>query len=147
MLVAITPSAKKQSGHTRLQVTYIVLYFVVLVVAAIDESLVDQTVSIGGVLQATTFVCNATGYPQPVVYWVRNGSNISTTDKYEITSTTQQGNCLIFAGYETSVTLNILNTEPIDSGEYTCVASNSAGTKTRVIELTTNGMYVVSYGL
>ena len=92
-------------------------------------------------------MCNATGYPQPMVYWIREGSNISTTDKYEIMTTTQHGDCPIIAGCETSVTLNILNTEPVDSGEYTCVASNSAGTKTRVIELTTNGMYVVSYGL
>jgi len=85
-------------------------------------------------------VCSATGYPQPVVYWMRNGSNISSTDKYEITSTTQQGDCHIIAGCETSVTLNILNTEPVDSGEYTCVASNSAGNDTRVINLTTNGI-------
>jgi len=88
-------------------------------------------------------VCSATGYPQPVVYWMREGSNISTTKKYNITTTTQQRDCQIFAGCETSVTLNILNTEPVDSGEYTCVTSNSAGTNTRVLELTTNGMYYV----
>jgi len=85
-------------------------------------------------------VCSATGYPQPVIYWMREGSNISTTNKYEIASKAQQGDCLIFAGCETSLRLNILNTEPVDSGQYTCVASNSAGIDTRVIELTTNGI-------
>ena len=40
-------------------------------------------------------------------------------------------------------TLQILNTLPIDTGTYTCVATNAAGSDTASAELTVNCMLII----
>ena len=93
-----------------------------------------------------TFTCVANANPRALIQWIFNGNvlrNMSDTDgtKYLITNETE-GNCAITdppSQCETSSTLEIFNTQPADSGEYTCIASNVAGTSIESAELTVTG--------
>jgi len=98
----------------------------------------DQTVIVTADLKNTTFVCNATGNPQPEIQWIRNDATISTNEDYQITSFIPK-DCPMFTGCEASTILIILDTEPHDEGEYTCVASNTVGSNKREVGLTVNG--------
>ena len=101
------------------------------------------------VSQATnnvTFTCAANANPRALIQWIFNGNvlrNMSDTDgtKYLITNETE-GNCAITdppSQCETSSTLEIFNTQPADSGEYTCNASNPAGASIESAELHITG--------
>ena len=118
----------------------------VLVAPEIDDSLMDQTVSVSADLKNTTFVCSATGNPQPVIQWTRNDSNISSNKHYQIMSSTPD-DCPMFTGCMTSTTLIILDTEPHDEEEYTCVANNVVGSDMNEVELTVNGMFTMCHKL
>jgi len=98
----------------------------------------NQVVSVSVNLKNTTFECSATGNPQPEIQWMRNESNISSNENYQITLSIPEG-CPMFTGCEVSTTLIILDTEPHDEGEYTCVANNIIGSDMREVELTVNG--------
>ena len=104
-----------------------------------------------------TFTCAANANPRALIQWIFNGNvlrNMSDTDgtKYLITNETE-GNCAITdppSQCETSSTLEIFNTQPSDSGEYTCNASNVAGASIESAELTINGkttfyMFCIAY--
>jgi len=117
-------------------------HYIFLVAPIIDASLMDQTVTVTAVLKNTTFVCNATGYPQPEIWWMRNDVNISSNEHYQITLSTPE-NCPMFTGCKKSSSLIILDTEPHDDGEYNCVASNTVGDNRKGVELTINGSFIV----
>ena len=54
------------------------------------------------------------------------------------------GNCSItdpLSQCVSSSTLQILNTRVVDSGEYTCVATNEAGSDTATVQLIVDGAY------
>ena len=95
---------------------------------------------------SVTFTCSANANPRALIQWIFNGNvlrNMSDTDgtKYLITNETE-GNCAITdppSQCETSSTLEIFNTQPADSGEYTCNASNAVGTSIESAELTIIG--------
>ena len=113
------------------------------------------TQPISQVIKATnsvTFTCVANGNPRPLIQWIFNGnvlrnmSDINET-KYLITNETE-GNCTITDSpnqCETSSTLEIFNTQPADSGEYTCNASNAAGASIGSAELTIIGKFHMFY--
>ena len=101
------------------------------------------------VIQATnnvTFTCAANANPRALIQWIFNGNvlrNMLDTDgtKYLITNETE-GNCAITdppSQCETSSTLQIFDTQPADSGEYTCNASNAAGASIESAELNITG--------
>ena len=93
-----------------------------------------------------TFICVVNANPQAIIQWIFNGSvlrNMSDTDgtKYLITNETE-GNCAITdppSQCETSSTLEIFNTQPADSGEYTCNAINAVGASIESAELIITG--------
>ena len=102
-----------------------------------------------------TFNCAANANPRALIQWIFNGSvlrNMSDTirAKYLITNETE-GNCAVNdppSHCETSSTLQIFNTQPSDSGEYTCNASNAAGASIESVELNITGntkfhMYII----
>jgi len=111
----------------------------------IDASLVDQNITVFVHLQNATFVCNATGYPQPEIQWVRDGSAISDSEHYQITSASLPEDCSIIIRCQTSSSLLVVGTKTQDSGKYTCIANNSAGNDTRMVELTVNSMFNIFY--
>lgn len=69
----------------------------------------------------TILMCNVASSPIANVYWTREGSDVPLhTNKY---TTTIYNDGL----HEFSLSLNIINLEARDFGEYTCHASNSLG--------------------
>ena len=62
-----------------------------------------------------TLSCNATGDPAPLIVWTKGGSIISKSGNPRIS----------FKG--DNKTLTITNVSRNDSGQYRCVANNSAG--------------------
>jgi len=113
-----------------------------LVAPAISVPPVNQTVSVSADTVNTTFLCNATGYPQPDIQWMRDGFIVIDSEYYQVTSVSFPENCPIIIGCQTSSSLLIVDTKTQDSGQYTCVASNMAGTDTRMAELIVNGMFM-----
>jgi len=120
-------------------------YFIHSVAPVIDASLVDQNITVFVHLNNATFVCNATGYPQPEIQWVRDGSAILDSEHYQITSASLPENCSIITGCQTSSSLLVIGTKIQDIGKYTCIANNTAGNDTRMAELTVNSMFNIFY--
>ena len=78
----------------------------------------------------TTITCEAIGYPPPTVAWNRtNGilsDRVSVSDSVSVP--TGYGNVT-----RVSVNLTITNIFREDGGDYTCTASNSIGSDTKII--------------
>jgi len=89
---------------------------------------------------AVIFTCMVTAKPQALVYLTRNNLTLSESMRYLINSTLT-GNCFSGSISEcvSSSTLQILNTRAADSGEYTCVATNEAGSDSRSSFLDVHG--------
>ena len=98
-----------------------------------------------------TFTCVANANPRAVIKWSFNGNVLrimSDTDgnRYYITNETE-GNCSATdfpSQCETSSTLEIVNTQLADSGEYTCNASNAAGATIVSANLTVTSKFIIS---
>ncbi|XP_039599455.1 neural cell adhesion molecule 2-like isoform X2 [Polypterus senegalus] len=63
--------------------------------------------------ETVTFVCRASGYPEPVITWYRNGRLIEESDQYLMR--------------EKSTELTVRNIKKDDGGSYFCKATNKAG--------------------
>lgn len=93
----------------------------ILVPPQITRAPTDVTANIGQFL--VRFVCEASGVPNPTISW-RKGSNV-----------VQAGGRVTLSGNQ----LLINDVDTIDSGTYTCVASNPAGSDTASAELNVIG--------
>ena len=80
------------------------------------------------------FYCEASGVLAPNITWRMNGETLES-DSQNIT-------ILIGSTGDTIMnsTLQVLNTLPNDTGTYSCVATNAAGSVTASAELTVNCM-------
>lgn len=66
------------------------------------------------------------GLPQPVIKWFRNGQELTGNEPG--VSILEDGTLLILA-----------SVSPLDNGEYTCTASNDAGSTEKKYQLKVNG--------
>ena len=82
-----------------------------------------------------SITCTATGYPPPTVVWQNSDgsslSNMRLVSSSEVMSSTGVGNVT-----SVSVELNVRGAMRVDTGMYTCTASNSVNTVTKNITIT-----------
>ena len=91
-----------------------------------------------------SFKCSSAGRPRADIYWISKDNIVisNTTEKFVI-STYAIGNCNISDPCMSSSTLQILNTRAVDSGEYTCVATNIVGNYSSTTILIVNGKHSI----
>lgn len=82
------------------------------------QSELNATADIG---QAVTLACDADGFPEPTVTWARDGVVLQEGDKYTFKD---DGSELI-----------IQSVMKVDEGDYSCVATNKAGSSTQEVSL------------
>ncbi|NWU93884.1 HMCN1 protein, partial [Upupa epops] len=75
-----------------------------------EHELVNETLS-----NPITFVCDATGIPPPTLMWLKNGKPIENSDSLRVH--------ILLGGSR----LHIAHSQLLDSGTYTCIASNVEG--------------------
>ncbi|KAL9846109.1 hemicentin-1 isoform 2-T2 [Geothlypis trichas] len=75
-----------------------------------EQELISESVS-----NPVTFVCDATGIPPPTLVWLKNGKPIENLDSLEVH--------ILSGGSK----LQITRSQLLDSGTYTCLASNPEG--------------------
>ncbi|NXL89730.1 HMCN1 protein, partial [Alectura lathami] len=75
-----------------------------------EQELINETVS-----NPVTFMCDATGIPPPTLVWLKNGKPLENSDSLEVH---------ILSG---GSRLQIARSQLLDSGTYTCIASNIEG--------------------
>uniref|UniRef100_A0A8C9N9E0 Hemicentin-1 n=1 Tax=Serinus canaria TaxID=9135 RepID=A0A8C9N9E0_SERCA len=75
-----------------------------------EQELVSESIS-----NPVTFVCDASGIPPPTLVWLKNGKPIENLDPLEIH--------ILSGGSK----LQIARSQLLDSGTYTCIASNPEG--------------------
>ncbi|OPJ77524.1 hemicentin-1 isoform B [Patagioenas fasciata monilis] len=75
-----------------------------------EEESVNETIS-----NPVTFVCDATGIPPPTLVWLKDGKPIENSDSLEVH--------ILSGGSK----LQIARSQLLDSGTYTCIASNVEG--------------------
>ncbi|NXE93182.1 HMCN1 protein, partial [Menura novaehollandiae] len=85
-----------------------------------EQELLSESIS-----NPVTFVCDATGIPPPTLVWLKNGKPIEGLDSLEVH--------ILSGGSK----LQIARSQLLDSGTYTCIASNTEGTaqKTYVLAI------------
>ncbi|XP_019412229.1 PREDICTED: hemicentin-1 isoform X1 [Crocodylus porosus] len=75
-----------------------------------EQEWINETIS-----NPVTFACDATGIPPPTLIWLKNGKSIENSDSLEVH--------ILSGGSK----LQIARSQQLDSGTYTCVASNVEG--------------------
>ena len=96
-----------------------------------------------------TFICVANAKPRATIQWAKSGNVLSNTTTIKISSMTM-GNCTITDPPEQCVissTLKIFNTQPSDSGVYTCNATNEAGYLEKTATFSDIGMLILYAGV
>uniref|UniRef100_A0A3Q2YR82 Hemicentin 1 n=1 Tax=Hippocampus comes TaxID=109280 RepID=A0A3Q2YR82_HIPCM len=91
----------------------ILTYISPVVTVAVDEILT-------GIGENTVMACSASGIPHPEIWWYKD-VQLQSTASLDIDA---------LAG-----TMTIKNTQEVDAGDYTCVASNTAGTSSGKVAL------------
>ena len=123
-----------------------VLYFLFSVKPIITGASPEQTV----ISENTAmFYCNATAKPVATIRWLRDGSTLDRPQINVIYSTDGK-NCNddnpnnLCTSYST---LQIFNTQPADSGQYLCNATNDYYNDKRLVNLVVQGkhMYLSLY--
>ena len=89
-----------------------------------------------------SFVCNAVGYPRPVIEWLKNStvlrnSSFGVSDTKLLIISNDVGDC-ISTECGINSTLWIFNTTQDDVGKYTCIAYNIAGNISTTAQLIGN---------
>ena len=67
-----------------------------------------------------SFTCAANAVPLPTIQWRRNGIILLSGPDYNIVITTNSATSI-------SSVLTVVSSNPLDAGEYSCVAANSVG--------------------
>ncbi|XP_014802303.1 PREDICTED: hemicentin-1 [Calidris pugnax] len=75
-----------------------------------EQEFINETIS-----NPVTFVCDATGIPPPTLVWLKNGKPIENSDSLEVH--------ILSGGSKLQIARSLL----LDSGTYTCIASNIEG--------------------
>ena len=90
------------------------------------------------------FYCNATAKPVANIRWLRDGS-VLNRPQINVTYSTDRNDCNddnpnnLCTSYSV---LQLLNTQPADSGQYVCSASNEYASDIQSISLTVQGEIV-----
>ena len=93
-------------------------------------------------INTAVFYCNATAKPVASIRWLRDGSVLSRP-QINVTYSTDGKDCNddnpnnLCSSYSI---LQLLNTQPADSGQYVCSASNEYATDLQSISLTIQGI-------
>lgn len=77
--------------------------------------------------QSKVFECQVTGTPEIDIYWFKEGSEISPSERYKMTFV------------NSLATLEVCGTDLKDSGLYYCEARNEAGSESCNMELKVKG--------
>lgn len=85
----------------------------------------DVSVTIGSL---ATLYCDADGLPTPYVTWYQNGLVLDPRDS---------SNLVI---RDNGKELNVLDSQLLDAGSYSCLATNAAGNASKSFSLTVLGM-------
>ncbi|KAI8479293.1 Hemicentin-1, partial [Branchiostoma belcheri] len=93
----------------------------------IEEGGTDSVVMVGEVI---TLECKVSGVPTPTVDWLKDGSVVPMTDRTSLVSTGLQISAAVVR----------------DSGQYSCTATNAAGTATKQIQLNVRGHKISDMG-
>ena len=84
-----------------------------------------------------SFTCAANAVPLPTIQWMRNGATLSSGSDYNIVTTTNSAT-------DISSVLTVLNSNPLDAGDYACVAANNISTVTALATLTVHVVPIIS---
>ena len=82
-----------------------------------------------------TFQCSSTGIPTPSISWYRNGTALTPSSDPLVTVGSPSQQLLSSGLYQVTQTLTITNTADTDSGNYSCMGNNTAGTDTALFTL------------
>ena len=122
-----------------------IICIIVTVIPVITKPPTNTTVTSG---EDVNFTCTATGKPRAVISWLRNNNEVINDNSLSdggvpvIITNSTMGNCTMTDPHSECVSssrLEILKTRAVDSGEYTCVASNVAGRDGEITLLIVNG--------
>ena len=111
-----------------------VVAMVTLIVAG-ASIISSQSVYTTNETSTVTFQCTVTSNPSSDISWYRNGAALihSSDPRVSVGSPSQQ---LVSSGlYQVTQTLTITNTTNTDSGNYSCVGNNTAGTDATLFAL------------
>ena len=126
-----------------------VVLLILIVPPNVTLPLTNTTVTSG---EDVYFTCTATGKPRAVISWLRSNNKVISNNSLSdggvpvIITNSIMGNCTITdppSQCVSSSRLQILNTRAVDSGEYTCVATNVAGSDRTSATLIVNGNYLL----
>ena len=86
-----------------------------------------------------SFTCAANAVPLPTIQWMRNGSTLSSGSDYNIVITTNSS--------ANVSTLTVLSSNPLDDGDYACVAANNISTNSTSATLTVHVVPTISVAM
>ena len=86
-----------------------------------------------------SFTCAANAVPLPTIQWMRNGTTLSSGSDYNIVITTNSS--------ANVSTLTVLSSNPLDTGDYACVAANNISTVTASASLTVHVVPTISVAM
>ena len=84
-----------------------------------------------------SFTCAANAVPLPTIQWMRNGIILLSGPDYNIVTTTNSATSI-------SSVLTVVSSNPLDAGDYACVAINSISTVTASATLTVHVVPTIS---
>lgn len=96
-------------------------------------------------IQSTVCIsCTVFGAPAPTVTWSFNGTEHSTNNSQYVV---QERAVMIGALYLVQSVLHVCGLSVLNDGNYTCSADSYAGTATAIVDISSEGIYVLVYDL
>ena len=90
-------------------------------------------------LSPITFQCTVTGIPSPHITWYKNGTIQFPSNDNRIILTTSRQQLVSFGLYQVTQSLTINATTDNDSGNYSCVGTNTVASVSATFELIVQG--------